>query len=112
MISERVLPHRITVSSPSASTTLDEYHRPIPGAPVVTVDVPAFIQRASEEERVTDEGTRLLEVWRMMTQLEITARDTVEWDGKTFEVEGAPTPAARFRGTSHWESTLRRVEEG
>lgn len=111
MVSQRVLPHRVTISQPGAPT-VDEYNDPVPGAPSQTLNVPAFLQRSSEDERRTGEGTRLVEVWRMMTNFDLSADDTVIWDGQTFTVEGKPTPAPRLRGgPSHYEATLRRVEE-
>lgn len=110
MLTERVLPHRVTVRSPQVGAT-DEWGIASEGVATEVLEVPAWVERRTDDEQHDAEGDRLVEEWRMLTNHPLAASDTVEWEGITFTVEGPPAPATSLRGHSHYEAVLRRVQE-
>jgi head-tail adaptor len=67
-------------------------------------------QRTASEIR--DGREALVGSWTIMLapDTDISGRSRVEWDGRTFEVDGEPRPAHTRRGPHHLEATLRLVE--
>ena len=74
-------------------------------------DLPAWVEQASRSEN-DDQRSQLSADWIALlpASADITGRDRVEYDGKTFEVFGPPTPRNTLRGTHHIEATLRWIE--
>lgn len=67
-------------------------------------------QRTASETR---DGREALDTsWTIVLppDTDISGLSRVEWDGRTFEVDGAPRPAHTRRGLHHLEATLRIVE--
>lgn len=90
MIPDDMLPHTLTVIDPSESTdgygdTKLTYEVP----PASTRDIAAYVQPAGGDETATPERDAVTWDWTAYTNdLNVTARNRVEWRGRTYRVQG------------------------
>lgn len=73
-------------------------------------NVPAWVQQSSADETHSDGRNAAVSDWVAFTLFEFSRFDRLEWNGKTFEVEGEPNPLYTPRGLHHHEVGLRVVE--
>lgn len=110
MIANHALPQTVTVVK--AGTTTDRYGNTTTNwAAATRTQYPAWIEQQAAGEN-TDQRDQQSADWLMIVQpdADVNGRDRVEYDGKTFEVFGPPTPRNTFRGLHHIEATLRWIE--
>lgn len=109
-IPARVLRDQITVVRASSST--DRYgNETTSWDTAARHELWAWIEQASASESL-DNRDQLASDWLAIVapDADIEGRDRVEWDGKTFEVIGPPTPRDTLTGPHHIEATLRWIE--
>jgi head-tail adaptor len=111
-VSFRAPVHTVTVLNPT--TTEDRYHNDVDdwATPATATERAWITQATSDEDLVGRDAT--IERWQgfFMPRSTITARSRVQWDGRTFEVDGTPKKCTspRRRGVHHIEVYLRIVE--
>ncbi|WP_328611778.1 hypothetical protein OG943_22550 [Amycolatopsis sp. NBC_00345] len=106
------LPHRLTVVTPVPIT--DEYTNPVPrltyGPDAPRRIVAGLVQPGSSTEPVVPGRQPVVTSWRAFTAEPVTARERIEWDGRTFEIAGEPARWSPRFGYAHYELTLTHVE--
>lgn len=106
------LPHSLIVVTPVPVP--DEYGNPVlrltygPNAPRRKVS--GLVQPDSSTEPVVPGRQPVVTSWRAFTAEQVTARERIEWDGRTFEVAGEPARWSPRFGYVHYELTLTHVE--
>jgi len=109
-IPARVL--RDTITRLRATTTTDRYGNVASSWDTAArQQLPAWIEQAAASESL-DNRDQLASDWLaiLAPDADLQGRDRVEWDGKTFEVIGPPTPRNTLTGPHHIEATLRWIE--
>ena len=111
-IPDRLLPHTVVITKPARVS--DHYANPgqLDYATGTTTTTTAWLQ---EGQYTAGEDTNgrdaLISQWTMITNYQgIEGYDRVAWDGKTFEVDGQPSPKYTPLGLHHVEATLRHVQ--
>ncbi|MGY6652815.1 hypothetical protein ACXIZN_11655 [Amycolatopsis sp. TRM77291] len=106
------LPHRLIVVTPVPVP--DEYENPVPrltyGPDAPRRTVAGFMQPGSSTEPASPGRQAVVTGWRAFTAAPVTARERIEWDGRTFEVSGEPARWSPRFGYVHYELTLTHVE--
>lgn len=103
-------PHTVTIVQ--AATTTDRYGNTSQdwGTAVRTAS-PAWVQSRSTSE---ENGNRRAVLEDLMAFLppttKVTAHDRMEWDGRTYEVDGEPARFYNLAGLHHLEVPLAVVE--
>ena len=107
MIPARLLPHVVTIVTPAAGSA--DPH----GAAATRTEVAAWVEQQSRSEAATVLRDGREQGWLLVTNhLAVTALDRVEWDGRTWEVDGPPRPVHTPASTAahHLEADLRLWE--
>jgi hypothetical protein len=102
----RLLPHTVTVISPTITTGV--YGEQVRTYGTTGTSIRAYVQPEGGSELNEARNAESLAL-QMFTVDSLAADDRVSWEGMTFDVIG---PARRFdtpRGLHHYESSLRRV---
>jgi len=75
-----------------------------------TALAPAWVQQSSSTES-RDERLVTVTRWTLYCRdLTLVARDRIEWDGRVFEVDGAPNALDGSPGIAHVEASLVLLE--
>lgn len=110
-----VIPARVlrdTVTRLRASSTTDRYGNTTTSwTNAARVELAAWIEQASASENLENRD-QLASDWLAIfaPDADVQGRDRIEWDGKTFEVVGPPTPRNTLDGLHHIEATLRWID--
>lgn len=106
----RLLVHDVTVVNPRIGA--DRYGNEIKDwyAASRTATKAWVAQRSATEDR--DGREALVTDWMVVLppEVDVSGLSRLEWDGRTFELDGEPRPAYTRRGLHHWEATVRIVE--
>lgn len=115
MLPARMLPHRITITSPGRVD--DGYgnevlsYDPADGA-TVRENVPAYVRPAPASEDVVDRNA-VTAAWQVhCNDLDVTALDRVAYDGTAYDIDGQPNVWRTIPGgrPGHSKFLLRRVD--
>ncbi|MER6665725.1 hypothetical protein ABT256_14375 [Amycolatopsis japonica] len=105
-------PHLLIVVSPVG--VADEYGNPVPrlvyGPNAPRRTVAGHVQPGGSTEPAAPGRQAVVTKWRAFTAAPVTARERIEWDGRTFEVSGEPARWSPRFGYVHYELTLTHVE--
>lgn len=110
MLPVRLLPHLVTIQE--ATTETDDYGDTVedwgnPTETVVNARV-EFVPVGGKENN--NDRDAALSFWRIMLNDEIDHRARIQWDSKTFLVDGAVAPVYGARTLSHYEGTLKLAD--
>jgi hypothetical protein len=106
------LPHRLIVITPTE--LVDEYDNPTgrleygPDAP--RREIWGQLQPTGSREDPQPGRQPVITTWRLFTFQAIQARERVEWNGRTLDVQGEPDAWAPRPGRIHYETILSTVE--
>lgn len=105
-------PHRLVVITPTPIT--DEYDNPTPrldyGPDAPRRTVWGLLQPAESREPAQAGRAAVVTSWRLFTAAPVTARERVQWRGRVFEINGAPSWWSPRFGYTHYEAQLTHVE--
>lgn len=109
MIPDRLLPVTVAVATPAAA--VDRYGTPVPDWTRATVrEVRAWVGATASTETADATRDTTTTTARLITNdLGLGGGDRVEWEGRTWEVHGAPLVASTPAGPHHVEALLRAV---